>query len=327
MSNAPNGKVKLKRESDKSTEVLPPVEEQLILRVGDPQLAATLKQIVKDREALDDLSLVFNDPRKGALRWKDALYPLTLVDLPCIIESHKTWDNRQLYKIADISQMLVVESKNSSHAYVPREKADEFVWPHGISAPLLHVRKRRFRKRISKRAIENVEREVERLLQADEEAEDVTYEEVIETQDEVGNAENNGEDGQDEERVVDDEGFDSDDLVAAIEDELDEDGNEDGGDDEEMEEEDDDEALEEEEKPAGGASDDEGSDDEDEGEDEEMRELKEEIAELEETIAEKHQNLQEQTNPIMRNRFEMIVRKLNEELSKKKAALAALFPS
>ncbi|KAJ3241181.1 hypothetical protein HDU81_001577 [Chytriomyces hyalinus] len=326
MSNAPNGKVKLKRESDKSTEVLPPVEEQLILRVGDPQLAATLKQIVKDREALDDLSLVFNDARKGALRWKDARYPMTLVDLPCIIESHKTWDNRQLYKIADISQMLVVESKNSSHAYVPREKADEFVWPHGISAPLLHVRKRRFRKRISKRAIENVEREVERLLQADEEAEDVTYEEVLETQDEGGNAENN-EDGQDEERVVDDEGFDSDDLVAAIEDELDEDGNEDGGDDEEMEEEDDDEALEDEEKPAGGASDDEGSDDEDEGEDEEVRELKEEIAELEETIAEKHQNLQEQTNPIMRNRFEMIVRKLNEELSKKKAALAALFPS
>ena len=47
--------------------------------------------------------------------------------------------------------MLVVEDK------IPDENAmssrgnfniDEFIWPHGITPPLKHVRKRRFRKRV-----------------------------------------------------------------------------------------------------------------------------------------------------------------------------------
>lgn len=51
---------------------------------------------------------------------------------------------------------------------------DEFVWPHGITPPLRHVRKRRFRKRLSRRAIEVVEESVEELIQKDDEAEE-TY--------------------------------------------------------------------------------------------------------------------------------------------------------
>jgi TATA-binding protein-associated factor Taf7 len=58
---------------------------------------------------------------------------------------------------------------------VDEEPPKVIQWPHGLSAPLKFVRKRRFRKRISKQAIEDVEREVERLLQADIEAEDVRY--------------------------------------------------------------------------------------------------------------------------------------------------------
>ena len=50
--------------------------------------------------------------------------------------------------------MLVVENR------IPNEDAftatrnvnvDEFIWPHGITPPLHHVRKRRFRKRVNKR--------------------------------------------------------------------------------------------------------------------------------------------------------------------------------
>jgi len=33
---------------------------------------------------------------------------LQLVDLPCIIESHKTTDRKTLYKTADISQVFIV---------------------------------------------------------------------------------------------------------------------------------------------------------------------------------------------------------------------------
>lgn len=91
--------------------------------------------------------------------------------------------------------MLVVEDPiQSEDALLDRHKSfniDEFIWPHGITPPLHHVRKRRFRKRISRRVsyhcvapnrilivlqtIETVEEEVERLLEADENAEEVKY--------------------------------------------------------------------------------------------------------------------------------------------------------
>lgn len=50
--------------------------------------------------------------------------------------------------------MLVVEDKIESEAVVSNQKSiniDEYIWPHGITPPLHHVRKRRFRKRINKR--------------------------------------------------------------------------------------------------------------------------------------------------------------------------------
>ena len=37
----------------------------------------------------------------------------TLVDLPCISESLKTLDNKQFYKIADISQMIICHERKS----------------------------------------------------------------------------------------------------------------------------------------------------------------------------------------------------------------------
>ncbi|KAI8620311.1 TAFII55 protein conserved region-domain-containing protein [Chytriomyces sp. MP71] len=324
----PTGTVKLKREAvAEKADVLPPVEEHLILRVCDAGLATKLRQVAAKREPLDDLVLRFSEPRKGTLAHADAKYPMTLVDLPCIIESQKTWDNRQLYKICDISQMLVVEESSASQ-HVSREATADYVWPHGITAPLSYVRKRRFRKRIDKRDIEYVEREVERLLKADAEAVDVAYEELLDNpdqDDEVGNGTLESSANTPPENVDDEDGGGDDDfdLAAEVENALDEEGIEDGGEDEDEDEE---EVLEDEEMedklPAG--SDDEGSDDEDEGEDEEVRVLKEEIAELEDTIEEKHQQLQEQMNPIMRNRFEGIVRKLNDELVKKKAALSSV---
>lgn len=53
--------------------------------------------------------------------------------------------------------MLVVEDKIESEAVVGNQKSiniDEYIWPHGITPPLHHVRKRRFRKRVNKRVSE-----------------------------------------------------------------------------------------------------------------------------------------------------------------------------
>jgi transcription initiation factor TFIID subunit 7 len=51
-------------------------------------------------------------------------------------------------------QMLVVENRilNEDAFTASRNvNVDEFIWPHGITPPLHHVRKRRFRKRVNKR--------------------------------------------------------------------------------------------------------------------------------------------------------------------------------
>lgn len=50
--------------------------------------------------------------------------------------------------------MLVIGDKIDSEEAIGNQKTfniDEFIWPHGITPPLHHVRKRRFRKRVNKR--------------------------------------------------------------------------------------------------------------------------------------------------------------------------------
>jgi transcription initiation factor TFIID subunit 7 len=76
------------------------------------------------------------------------------------------------------AQMLLLEQKISSEDVVSNQKSfniDDFIWPHGITPPLHHVRKRRFRRRVNRRTIESVEQEVERLLEQDAMADDVKY--------------------------------------------------------------------------------------------------------------------------------------------------------
>ena len=71
--------------------------------------------------------------------------------------------------------MLVVEDRVNEESQINASalNIDDFIWPHGITPPLKHVRKRRFRKRVSRRAIEVVEEQVEELLGKDEGAEDI----------------------------------------------------------------------------------------------------------------------------------------------------------
>ena len=50
--------------------------------------------------------------------------------------------------------MLLVENKFENDEQMGAQKnfnIDEFIWPHGITSPLHHVRKRRFRKRVNRR--------------------------------------------------------------------------------------------------------------------------------------------------------------------------------
>ena len=112
-----------------------------------------------------------------------------LVDLPTIIESHKTIDKKTLYKTADICQLLICKEGNeSSDEDFPEEeekkkdpsKVDKkFVYPHGITPPLKNCRKRRFRKTLKKKHCldePEIEKEVKRLFRNDNEAVNVKWE-------------------------------------------------------------------------------------------------------------------------------------------------------
>lgn len=89
------------------------------------------------------------------------------MNLPCILESQKTL-NQTLYKIADISQLMII-SENVEEEGLPIQQDN----PHGISTPLRFTRKRRFRKRLP--PPKNISERVMKLLQRDAESEDVEF--------------------------------------------------------------------------------------------------------------------------------------------------------
>lgn len=178
------------RELDSDDEDLA-FEEQFILRIPPSEDCERLRKAVASREIPSDVWFKFkgmnfltckswtlirkppvSDSRRAVFHIGDSLYSAKLVDLPCVIESQKTLDNKQMFKVADICQvrnifylflhffphriiqMLVVDSRIDSEDTVGQQKTfniDEFIWPHGITPPLHHVRKRRFRKRVNRR--------------------------------------------------------------------------------------------------------------------------------------------------------------------------------
>jgi transcription initiation factor TFIID subunit 7 len=120
---------------------------------------------------------VDKDFRRAIVKVQGRSYAAVLLDLPCIVETMKSWDRKGWWKVADLCQMLLVlgrcnsdeEAKNYA---LPREvDRDVLQYAHGLTPPMHWVRKRRFRKRLSYKTIANVDEEVERLLKEDELAE------------------------------------------------------------------------------------------------------------------------------------------------------------
>jgi transcription initiation factor TFIID subunit 7 len=284
-----------------------PTEEHFVIRFP-PALANQLREPIAKREVPFDLQLNWKDSRHGKFTYGNKSYNATLVDLPCITESLKTIDNKQFYKIADVSQMVVV---HESRYHGPKD----YAWPDGLTYPLRNVRNARFRKRMSKRVIEDVEAEVERLLAADLEAEDVRYE----VHDRREN-EDMDEDEEMEESEAGDEENDDFDLEAAIDEAIDKDDGKDGDDNQ-----DEDSDNESEESDNESEQEDNQSDGGDQDEHNELKiqakALRSEIQVLESKLHEKNMQVENQVNAIMKERFKGIVSKLAMELSHKKEQL------
>lgn len=166
------------RELDSDHDVPLAVEEQFILRVP-PHVAPSLREAVQNKAVGADVWFKFLDSRRAVFHHGEKTYGAKLVDLPTLLESQRlTGTGGQTIKVADIHQMLLVEEEVADEADLTREKAfniEDFIYPHGITPPLKHVRKRRFRKRVNNRTIEVVEQAVEKLLEEDAKAEQVKY--------------------------------------------------------------------------------------------------------------------------------------------------------
>jgi transcription initiation factor TFIID subunit 7 len=169
----------------------PLIEEEFVLRMAPGEDCEYLRRMIEEKkigigkkEGGADVQMKFLHPegRRAVVTIQGRHYAATLVDLPCVIEGMKSWDKKGWYKAADICQMLYV------FAQVPNEAAagtielpkvvdsSTFQYPHGITPPMHNARKRRFRKRLHRSAIEAVEDAVEKLLDADAHAESTRFE-------------------------------------------------------------------------------------------------------------------------------------------------------
>jgi len=165
------------------------LENQFILRL--PAVPATaLRAAVQSGVNLKDrLTIQIEQDqalRHGKVRFDGWSLPAKIVDLPSVIESHKTLDRKTFYKTADICQMMIcrddIDEERIEEKIDDGKKKDgkdkKFLWAHGITPPLKNVRKKRFRKTLKKKFVDvpEIEKEVRRLFKSDGEAVHVRFE-------------------------------------------------------------------------------------------------------------------------------------------------------
>ena len=200
---------------DSDVEKDPAVQQGLILRMQPGPDADLLRDAISNGriglrgpEGGIEVSLRFirSDLRRAVVKIQGRKYGAALVDLPCIVESMKSWDKKGWWKVSDVCQMLLVLGRVDSEEEVknlalPKDvEKGTMQYAHGLTPPMHWVRRRRFRKRMTKEATGNVEEEVEKLLKADEECEKAggRVHQAVYTKDQWERMQNGGEDEQEE---------------------------------------------------------------------------------------------------------------------------------
>ncbi|KAK6089846.1 hypothetical protein P3W45_001194 [Vairimorpha bombi] len=143
------------------------MEQHFILRLSDE---------LKDKIDLTEASLESIDTERVQLTYRNKTYPGIVVKLPCIVESQKTLDKKQYYKVNDISTMIVIYPDNNFDIVNERRMLEL----SGLTAPLKYAKARRFRKNITGKIhlINEIEQKVNELLEKDKRAKKVELEGV-----------------------------------------------------------------------------------------------------------------------------------------------------
>ncbi|KAI4915796.1 hypothetical protein J4E90_004242 [Alternaria incomplexa] len=171
----------------------PAIESQFVLRMKPGPDCDLLRKSIEEKTIGKSVSqggpgvhfrFFDREGRRAMLTVQGRHYAATMVELPAVIESLKSWNKKDWVKTADVCQMLLVldEVKNEEEAkkyplpsYI---SPDTHRFPHGLTPPMKWARKRRFRPRKSYIDVERAEASLHRLLEADELAESTKYEMV-----------------------------------------------------------------------------------------------------------------------------------------------------
>ncbi|GLT39441.1 hypothetical protein SLA2020_136300 [Shorea laevis] len=138
------------------------MEEQFILRVP-PSLAERINQLLSENDSSSEeksLDLSFSeDGRNGTFVIGNDHFPASLLDLPCVVESFKTYDDSALVKTADIGQMIMVGEPGDA-------SPDMVEYRHGLTPPMRDARKRRFRREpdLNPELVQRVEKDLVNIM-------------------------------------------------------------------------------------------------------------------------------------------------------------------
>ncbi|KAK6793161.1 hypothetical protein RDI58_012242 [Solanum bulbocastanum] len=136
------------------------MDEQFILRVP-PSVAERIDRLLSENSSSEDkLDLSFSeDGKTGSFVIGDEHFPASLLNLPCIVESYKTYDDNVLIKSADIGQMIMVREEGDP---VP----DVVEYRHGLTPPMRDARRRRFRREpdLNPELVRRVEKDLQNIM-------------------------------------------------------------------------------------------------------------------------------------------------------------------
>uniref|UniRef100_A0A0D9V3I7 TAFII55 protein conserved region domain-containing protein n=1 Tax=Leersia perrieri TaxID=77586 RepID=A0A0D9V3I7_9ORYZ len=150
------------------------MEEQFILRVP-PSVAERIERLMNEAAAAsssntedasidlsfsDGISCATEDGRSGTFMIGNDSFPASLLDLPAVVESYKTYDDLVLIKTADIGQMIMVREEDD-----PAPEGVEH--KHSLTPPMRDARKRRFRREpdLNAELVHRVEKDLVKIMQ------------------------------------------------------------------------------------------------------------------------------------------------------------------
>jgi transcription initiation factor TFIID subunit 7 len=193
----------------------PAIESQFVLRMKPGPDCDLLRKSIEEKTIGKGVSqggpgvhfrFFDREGRRAMVTIQNRMYAATMVELPSVIESLKSWNKKDWVKTADVCQMLLVLDRVQNEEEAKKFPLPSIVapdshrFPHGLTPPMKWARKLRFRPRKSYIDVERAEAQMNRLLAEDENAESTKYE-MVDSEAESSEEESSDEEVDDEEMV------------------------------------------------------------------------------------------------------------------------------